>query len=184
MNEPYQPSLDKIDSLPNGGVLVQGDAASACACHDGFDLIVLCAEEFPVFKVKAFHPPNARARLLYAPNDDATLTGRQLCVAMQAAQIVSIAVMRGQKVLVTCMQGRNRSGLVSALAVHMLYGMSGRNAANLVRRRRTKAMALTNDSFNSLLNRIPHLQNGGLVGLPNGGTVIGRAVPRSSLQAR
>jgi hypothetical protein len=150
-------SVDAILTLPNGGFLAQGDASSACRLHGQFDVIVLCAQELQR-KVKSTHPPNARAKLAYAPNDDATLTVDQVIIAFRAAELASEAVRMGRRVLVTCMQGRNRSGLVSALTVHMLTGVGGQQAIEIVRRRRVKAPALTNDSFNNFLAEIPALR--------------------------
>ena len=113
------------------------------------DVIVLAAEEF--------QPPRDRldpgARIIYAPNDDADLTPGQIQTAAAAAADVADALAREQDVLVTCFAGRNRSGLISALALHFLTGMSGRDAANLVRKARENA--LTNPSFSSFLDAIP-----------------------------
>jgi len=50
------------------------------------------------------------------------------------------AVREGKRVLVACAGGRNRSGLVVALAVHQLLGCSGAQALHLVQSRRENAV--------------------------------------------
>ena len=71
----------------------------------------------------------------------------------QAAEIVARRVRSGERVLVTCAMGRNRSGLVSALALHFLTGISGAEAARLVKARRHNA--LTNRYFMAALFKVP-----------------------------
>lgn len=82
----------------------------------GFDVLVLCAfyqpppEEFPGLQI-------ARAPMhdSYAIPD----------VAFDAARLVAVQLAVGQRVLVTCEAGFNRSGLVSALALWYLTGKPG-----------------------------------------------------------
>jgi protein-tyrosine phosphatase len=70
-------------------------------------------------------------------------------VAMQAATVVVQARARGDRVLVTCMQGRNRSGLIAALALRRL-GVSADDAVSMVRSARGIG-ALNNAHFLALL---------------------------------
>ncbi len=134
----------------SGGELWQGDVMSAME-RGKHDVIVLAAEEF--------QPPrdslDPAATIIYAPNDDDTLTPSQLKTAVAAAVEVKNALARGQNVLVTCFAGRNRSGLISALALHGYTGMSGREATRLVQQARPNA--LTNPSFSDFLATIPAL---------------------------
>ncbi len=58
----------------------------------------------------------------------------------------------GKCVLVTCRMGLNRSGLISALAIRRLAGVSGRVAAETVRERRDGA--LSNSGFFVVLNKM------------------------------
>lgn len=116
----------------------------------GFDMLVLCAfeyqptaEQFP--GVEVLHAPN--------DDDDRLPTRDELRIAMQAAKKVAGALLANRKVLVTCRAGRNRSGLVSAIALHKFLGLSGSQAASLVKMCRPKA--LTNDYFQMCLDRLP-----------------------------
>lgn len=59
-------------------------------------------------------------------------------------------VRANKRVLVHCAWGRNRSGLVVALAVRDLVGVSGEQAATLVRERRRRA--LNNAAFSAHLD--------------------------------
>lgn len=147
-----KPDLDRIYISPYGGEIWQGNADSALDLHASFDLLVLCAEEFQP-EPRAF--TGSETSVLYAPNDDSKPTPDQLRIAHAAANQVARTTMLGGRSLVTCFAGRNRSGLVSALALHMLTGCGGRMAKNVVRMRRLGAPALTNRDFNRVLDRIP-----------------------------
>ena len=100
----------------------------------GFTMLVLCAKElqgpselFPDVEV------------VYAPNyDDGVhdLTRDLLKVAIEAAHRVELAYKQGRKVLITCRMGMNRSGLVTGLALHMIFGWDGRTCVKRVQRKR------------------------------------------------
>ena len=62
-------------------------------------------------------------------------------------------ILEGQKVLIHCNAGRNRSGLVSALIVRGYYNISGQKALNYVRRKRPQAIA--NPHFEAYLEGLP-----------------------------
>jgi protein-tyrosine phosphatase len=117
----------------------------------GFDVVVFCAEEF--------QPPSSMypgVLAIHAPNDDngsRAPTRLEIETARKASRLVAAYVAEGRKVLVTCMAGRNRSGLVTAMAICRLYGVSGREAMWHVKRKRRSPSgeALTNPQFESLL---------------------------------
>jgi protein-tyrosine phosphatase len=76
---------------------------------------------------------------------DAALTSAQLADVCELAEIAAAAVRNGQKVLVRCHSGFNRSGLVVVQALgHLGYGVD--DAISLVRHRRGK-WALNNELF-------------------------------------
>jgi len=114
-----------------------------------FDVVVLCAVE---------HQPSrtlfpSGVEVVHAGFDDARDPTREdLARAARAARIVARRVHEGKRVLVTCRQGRNRSGLVVATALHLLTGAPGALAADHVKARRDRA--LTNDAFVDALREL------------------------------
>ena len=109
----------------------------------GFDLLVLCAEEYQP-AAESF----GGVRVLHAPNDDAfKLTKSQWRGAQKASLEVADALERGEKVLVTCAAGLNRSGLVSALAMLRLAGTAADAGAVVAQIQTRRFMALCNDAF-------------------------------------
>ncbi len=113
-------------SLPSTGNMVKGR---------GFTVLILCAREK--------QPPAELypgVRVVHAPNDDhpnyGPLDREKLRTAIQAAKQAAEAIRNGGKVLVTCAAGLNRSGLVSGLTLHFLYGWSGHKAINQIRQKR------------------------------------------------
>jgi hypothetical protein len=126
-------------NLWQGGPPPEGTALA----EQGFDMLVLCAEE---------HQPSSSQfpglTVVRAPNDDRPKgpppTADEVLIAHLAAKTVAKSLFKGRKVLVTCMQGRNRSGLVSGLAMVML----GESAAPVIQRiRERRENALTNPYF-------------------------------------
>lgn len=116
-----------------------------------FDVLVLAAQEY---QPADLHFPGLR--VVRAPMDDARLSSREWDQVVRAARAVASYVRRGKQVLVTCYEGRNRSGIIVAVAVHLITGVSGARAVDIVRRQR-KAMsgpALTNPDFVARLRAI------------------------------
>jgi hypothetical protein len=113
----------------------------------GFDVLVLCAEELQGGQFDG-------VGVLRCPLDDADLTQVEWDRARSAARRVAMFVQGGGRCLVTCAAGRNRSGLVTALAVHELTGWPGALCVELVRKSRTRADALTNLTFVAALRRL------------------------------
>ena len=118
-------------SLPPEGSLLK---------RQGFDVLVLAAEEY--------QPESHRfpgVEVIHAPLFDEHEQGAfDVLSARRTALLVTNRYRDGKKILVTCHEGRNRSGWIVGLALTML-GMSGRNAVDRIRRRR--ANALTNRTF-------------------------------------
>jgi protein-tyrosine phosphatase len=105
----------------------------------GFDMVVLCAEEYQ---------PAGRlfsdVRVLHCPFDDADVPcAEELEMIHQTAKHAAMRVRMGEKVLVTCNMGINRSGLVTAITLMRLTGMSGRDATLEVRSKRSHALQNT-----------------------------------------
>lgn len=108
----------------------------------GFDTLVLCAYE------NQHDELYVGLNVICAPGDDDAQPERMerfLPTWILAAQRVAQQVKLGKKVLVTCMAGLNRSGMVTAMALHLLTGWSGAVCVERVQERR--AMALCNATF-------------------------------------
>ena len=72
------------------------------------------------------------------------------------ARRVADAMRQGQRALVTCHAGRNRSGFLNALILHQYAGLSGDEALAWVRRGRPRAVA--NPAFEAYLTHLPPLR--------------------------
>lgn len=121
----------------------------------GFNAVVLAAVELQ-FPAHLFEG----VAVLHAPNEDdgRPLTRERMIIAISAAKQVAARVTDGQKVLSTCAQGVNRSGLVTALALHFLYGWNGQHCVSVVRRKRQLRngwKALSNSYFVDALQKLP-----------------------------
>lgn len=71
-----------------------------------------------------------------------------MLAAQRAAQLLS----KGNKVLVTCMAGLNRSGMVAAMALHLHTGWSGEECVRHIQSQRS--MALCNETFEQWLEGV------------------------------
>lgn len=111
------------------------------------DTLVLCARELQPDAL-AFHGP-----VLRCPIPDAELDAVQVAIVAKAAVSVAKAIVSGQRVLVTCRMGLNRSALVVALALHQLTTMDAKQVVAHIRRKRN-ADALSNAYFVSIIDRI------------------------------
>jgi hypothetical protein len=74
-------------------------------------------------------------------------------LTQRLAELVAGLVRDGRMVLVHCTFGRNRSGLVAALVVRELLGLSGAEALRYVRERRDRAV--NNQTFAAWLGSLP-----------------------------
>lgn len=125
--------------------------SSALLRAQSIETIVLCAAELQ---------PDDRQfgegiEVLRCPfNDNQSLPSvATLDAIKRTASAVAARVRARKRVLVTCAQGRNRSGLVTALALTDLYGISGQEAVACVQRAREHA--LSNPLFTAILSGIP-----------------------------
>jgi len=144
-----------IPHLHQGSEPPQGHAVAV----SGFTVLVLCAQEI--------QPPDSSypgVVVLRCPLDDTSqaLTAAQWSMIMRTAQLVAHHVRRNHRVLVTCQMGINRSGLVTAAALHILTGRSGCATARFVSQRRKVRRAgevwhaLSNERFQQeLCERLP-----------------------------
>jgi hypothetical protein len=117
----------------------------------GFRVLALCAMEW--------QPPAdcyPDVEVLRIALNDAELGREDARAACRVAARLYERVRQGQKVLITCSQGRNRSGLITAMTLAGLTGCSGEKAIRAVRGRRNSPFgpALTNDHYVTALMRV------------------------------
>lgn len=125
--------------------LWQGSAPDPTKPYPEFDVIVLAAKEAQPMLQKF------RGRVIRAPFSDARYpTETERRIAIRAARVVAKELKKGNKVLVTCAQGLNRSGLIVGLALRMA---SKYDVEEIIRRIRAARgnWALTNPSFERFL---------------------------------
>lgn len=126
--------------------LWQGAAPTPDLPHAEFDVIVLCAQEYQPFRFPAF-----KGTVIRAPFDDSLQpTAKERKIAIRAAREVAKRLRKGQRVLVTCMMGRNRSGLVVGLALRMSTRWSADEIVVRIRKARGED-ALSNQSFERIV---------------------------------
>lgn len=103
----------------------------------GFRAVAFCAREYQL------HSRELRGIIvIHAGIDDSETptTVAEVQTALEASFHVARLVSQQQRTLVTCWQGRNRSGLVTALALHRLYGWSADDCVDAVRTARHRAL--------------------------------------------
>lgn len=110
------------------------------------DVLILCAEERQ-------HDPSLFPGLIIvkAPMDDGEVV--PVDTAMKAAKAAASLHRAGNRILVCCHAGLNRSGLVTALTLHRLTGASGKRCVEKVQAARP--WALCNEVFRQYLERLP-----------------------------
>lgn len=130
--------------LGMGGAVLKPEEA-----FEEFDILVFCAGEY---QPHVSLPDDKDKRIVRVPYDDssAALTSSVLRMLHKAADELTFEHKEGKQVLITCMAGRNRSGLLTALVLMKRFGFSGAQAIEMVKERRGD-FALTNPAFNSYL---------------------------------
>ena len=121
----------------------------------GFDVLVLCAEE------NQHDELYVDIDVICAPGEDNSnpnIMNMFLPTWMLAAQRAAQQVNIGKKVLVTCMAGLNRSGMVTAMTLYLLTGWSGYDVVEHVQGCRPDA--LCNATFAKwLVDNLPASEN-------------------------
>lgn len=126
------------------GYLYMGSAPAAGTI--GWDVIVLCARSYqpPASEFPSVHVIHAPFRDTYEPLTTEEWDNIGLAVDQTVQNLRS-----GRIVLVTCQEGRNRSGLVTGFALKTLLGWTGPEAVEHIKQRRP--WSLTNNRFVELL---------------------------------
>lgn len=154
--ESYGPGGCRIDSSYSAivpGLFVGGLSALAyCPQDQGcLDLLVCCAREACGEDSGLSGPePGAWAEVLLCPLDDEEGLPVPAGMVEPMAEEVAKRVGGGQKVLVFCAEGRNRSGLIAALA---LLRLGHADPVALLRERRHRSV-LTNKTFAAYVERV------------------------------
>ena len=156
MRHPYLDAHEIVPNLWQGSFPIPGTTLQRA----GFKVLVLCASELQ-FEEDTFPGLN----IIRAPNEDSKHLSRlRLRIALAAAKDSAKAIRAGQRVLVTCAAGLNRSGLVSALTLHALYGWSGPKCIQQVQQKRVSSLvcpdltALCNPKFVEVLSRLKEMK--------------------------
>ena len=140
------------DNLWQGAFPPPGDVIAS----KGFDVLVLAALEH---QRPELYPG---VEVVLAPGDDDERPNRLerfLPIWLPVARAVADRVRAGDKCLVTCMGGYNRSGFINAVALHHLTGWKGIDCVERVRSRRE--YALSNETFADWI-----IDNVGVISLP------------------
>lgn len=120
--------------LYQGGMPPPGDGLA----RNGINVLVLCAADNQKYASEYLG-----VEVVCAPGDDSSawpINENHLSAWKDAADIVVQRVKEGKQVLVTCMQGLNRSGIVTAMALCQLTGVSGEQAVNHIQNCRVQAL--------------------------------------------
>ena len=155
-------NADRVMQFVSGGELWQGGyppVDSGYLRREGFDVVVLAAEEFQP-QAARFGPGIA---VIHAPNYDAPLeSGGDISRAVEASREVARAIRNGKKVLVTCAAGLNRSGLITALSILRLTRLPGEKVIAAIRKARGP-WAMSNEDFEKAVLEVARLRDANVV---------------------
>lgn len=116
----------------------------------GFDVLVMAAGEH-------LRPPERfpGVKVIHVELDDSGVPMKETewQDAQATAQAVAHELRKGKRVLVTCWQGKNRSGLVTALTIWMMSDEPGAKIVEHIQR--TRPGALSNRWFVGALSALP-----------------------------
>lgn len=115
--------------------------------------------EVIVFAAKEYQPSATDfpgIKIIHAPMDDTDpMSKEDTTTALRTAMTVAALRRKGNRVLVTCWAGLNRSGLIAALALKLLYKTNATQAIQRVRNARGP-WAISNNAFVRLIGATPH----------------------------
>lgn len=126
----------------------------------GFTVLALCAREHQPHE--RHHPGVVLARAALE-DDGSSMMRWHVREAFSIAGWLARRIREGHVALVTCQQGRNRSGLVTGLTLAALTGQSGAKCARAVKARRHSPFGevLCNREFLDLLRSVPKKRQAG-----------------------
>lgn len=137
------------ESLYQGGFPPPGDGLQ----KSGIDVLVLCAKEWQDESNRSYpgvHVIRCGGEDRLEPHILRTYLGGW----QHAARLVVRHIRDGKNVLVTCMAGQNRSGIVTAMALRELTMLPGHEIVDHIQRSRPHA--LNNETFAKfIINNFP-----------------------------
>lgn len=149
VSEPYGPDSEAADyDRVAKGLFVGSAPYPQWVRTSDFGVVVLCAKEW--------QPKSSfgDVKVIRCPLDDDRLTPRIAERVVDAALDVSEAMASGSKILVTCWQGKNRSGLVAATAIVMFTGARTNGRAAMAQVRRGRRGAIGNPWYDHFLKSV------------------------------
>jgi hypothetical protein len=143
---PFQHSYNLIEDGLAMGCAIRGDQEEVFV---EFDILVMCAGEW---QPHVTLPEDKVKRVVRVPYDDSKYDLPQSVLALLHKRADELAQEHrgGRKILITCLAGRNRSGLLTALVLMKRFDLSPEKAIGLIKDRRGP-FALTNKIFTSYL---------------------------------
>ena len=152
-------AVDTIEAR-NGGILAVGNKDDALYAVQGignYGLVVFTAKEVrPPSQAFLDRVAKRGMRIQYIPLlDQHTLTPEERFALSVHVPAVVEAYRRGERVLVTCNQGVNRSAFVAALVLANIHGYGGAEALRTVRVRRVRGRPLENAFYSHVLEQRP-----------------------------
>lgn len=125
------------------GIYVGGCPDIGCRVYD---VIVLAAKEYQPAS-ESF----PGVKVIHVPMDDTDpMSNEAARTAIRTAMAVATLRRKGNKILVSCWAGLNRSGLIAALAIKLLYKVNTTQAISVIRNARG-SFALNNPAFVRLI---------------------------------
>lgn len=116
-----------------------------------FQVLVLCAKE--VQPSSRHFPYSTVVRCPFDDSLDEPLSRHTARMVTQTANLVAWHLRRERRCLVTCNAGLNRSGLVTALTLHLMTGFPGFECVRIVQEERPGA--LFNPQFVRMIEALP-----------------------------
>jgi dual specificity protein phosphatase-like protein len=138
-----------LDVTHMGPKLYQGSYPRVPIAPLGFAVLVLCAIELQ----ERVEEPGLLTLRCPLTDTGERMSEQDWALAIRVSGKVARHVSAGERTLVSCAQGRNRSGLITALVLYRLTDMSGLQAVSHVQKLRFHA--LENDEFVHRLCRLP-----------------------------
>lgn len=125
--------------LGRGALFIGGAPTKFTDVFDRFDYVVFAAQELQPFNVK---PTDGMDQVIRCPlSDSDPPRPGDLIAARNCARKVALLVHGGKKVLVTCAEGRNRSGLICGLVIRrLLPWMDGRDIVDHIQSMRYNSL--------------------------------------------